>query len=213
MSDTRERDLVAELGRSLFDRNLTHGSTGNISMRLDDGWLLTPTNSCLGRLDPERISRLDDGGRLVAGDPPSKELPLHRAVYEERIGARAVIHLHSTYSVALSCLPDIDADNVFPPLTAYSIMKLGRVPLIPYFRPGDERIADAIRAHAAKHCAVLLANHGPVVAGPSLEEAMYAVEELEATARLALLLRGCNARCLTPEQIDELAAVFGLDRR
>lgn len=213
MSD-RESDLreqIVLLGQSLFDRGLTAGSSGNISVRLDDGWLLTPTNACLGRLDPARIAKLDGQGRPIDGDPPSKELFLHDAVYQERGKARAIVHLHSTYSVAVSCLPEIDPANVLPPLTAYYVMKIGRLPLIPYFRPGDPALGEAIRALAGAHSAVLLANHGPVVAGASLEAAVYATEELEETAKLHLLLHGRNPRCLTPAQIDELRSVFRLN--
>lgn len=211
MSETKLREDIAVLGKSLFDRGLTAGSSGNISVQLDDGWLLTPTNSCLGRLDPAKISKLDAKGRHLSGDAPSKEIFLHRAMYEERGAARAIVHLHSTHSVAVSCLPDVDPQNVLPPLTAYYVMKIGRLPLIPYFRPGDPALGDAVRALAGRHAAVLLANHGPIVAGASLEAAVYAMEELEETAKLHLLLQGRNPRTLTPEQIEDLRTVFKLD--
>lgn len=207
-SETKLRERMAEHGKALFDRGLTFGSAGNISVRLDDGWLLTPTNSCLGRLDPARIAKLDDQGKLLSGDPPSKEAFMHRAVYEERAGAQAVVHLHSTHSVAVSCLHDIDPANVMPPLTAYYVMKIGTLPLVPYFRPGDPALGDAIREYIAKTPAVLLANHGPVVAGKSLDDAMYATEELEETAKLFLLLQNHRTRPLTPDQIDDLRAHF-----
>jgi len=210
MTETKLRDRIAELGKSMFDRGMTAGSSGNISVRLDDGWLLTPTNSCLGRLDPARISKLAPDGRHIGGDPPSKELFLHGAMYEMRGSARAIVHLHSTHSVAVSCLPDIDPENVLPPLTAYYVMKIGRLPLIPYYRPGDAKLGEAIRGYAAKSHAVLLANHGPVVAGKSLEDAVYATEELEETAKLYLLLHGRNPRCLTEAQIAELRETFSL---
>jgi ribulose-5-phosphate 4-epimerase/fuculose-1-phosphate aldolase len=189
---------------------MTAGSSGNISVQLDDGWLLTPTNSCLGRLDPARISKLAPDGRHIGGDPPSKELFLHRAMYEVRSSARAIVHLHSTHSVAVSCLPGVDPEDVLPPLTAYYVMKIGRLPLIPYYRPGDTGLGEAIRGFAAKNHAVLLANHGPVVAGKSLEDAVYATEELEETAKLYLLLHGRNPRCLTETQIAELRETFSL---
>lgn len=207
-SETKLRERMAEHGKALFDRGLTFGSAGNISVRLDDGWLLTPTNSCLGRLDPARIAKLDDQGKLLSGDPPSKEAFMHRAVYEERAGAQAVVHLHSTHSVAVSCLHDIDPANVMPPLTAYYVMKIGTLPLVPYFRPGDPALGDAIREYIAKTPAVLLANHGPVVAGKSLDDALYATEELEETAKLFLLLQNHRTRPLTPDQIDDLRAHF-----
>ena len=207
-SETKLREAMAEHGKALFDRGLTFGSAGNISVRLDDGWLLTPTNSCLGRLDPERIAKLDDQGKLLSGDPPSKEAFMHRAVYEERGGAQAVVHLHSTHSVAVSCLHGIDPANVMPPLTAYYVMKIGILPLVPYYRPGDPALGEAIREYIAKTPAVLLANHGPVVAGKSLDDAIYATEELEETAKLFLLLQNHRTRPLTPEQIDDLHAHF-----
>ena len=204
MSESRYREQIALFGKSLFDRGLTMGSSGNISVRLDDGWLLTPTNSCLGRLDPALIAKLDGDGNHVSGDPPSKEAFLHRAVYEERADAGAIVHLHSTHSVAVSCLPDVDPRNVLPPLTAYYVMRVGALPLIPYSPPGDKSLARAVRGLAAKHSAVLLANHGPVVAGKTLEAALYATEELEETAKLYLLLQGRNPRCLTPQQVADL---------
>lgn len=208
MNETALREEIALFGRSIFDRGLTGGSSGNISVRLEDGWLLTPTNCCLGRLDPARVAKLDDEGRHLAGDPPSKELFLHHAVYRERASAGAVVHLHSTHSVAVSCLPEVDPEDVLPPLTAYYIMRVGRLPLVPYYRPGDAALGEAIRGLVGKHSAVLLANHGPVVAGKSLEAAVYATEELEETAKLYLLLRDRNPRCLTPEQVAELRRSF-----
>ena len=209
LDEARRRDEIAALGRSLFDRGLTAGSSGNISVRLDDGWLLTPTNACLGQLDPARISKLDFDGKPVSGDPPSKEAFLHRVMYEERSGAAAIIHLHSTYSAAVSCVSGLDEHNCIPPLTAYYVMKIGRLPLIPYFRPGDPALAEAIRLRARRHNAVLLANHGPVVSGTSLEAAAYAIEELEETAKLFLLLRNMPTRPLNDAQIEELKSVFG----
>ncbi len=206
--ETKLRETIALHGKALYDRGLTFGTAGNISARVDDGWLLTPTNSCLGRLDPARIAKLDDQGTLLSGDPPSKEAFMHRAVYEERGGAQAVVHLHSTHSVAVSCLHGIDPANVLPPLTAYYVMKVGTLPLVPYFRPGDPALGDAIREYIAKTPAVLLANHGPVVAGKSLDDAIYATEELEETAKLFLLLQNHRTNPLTPAQIEDLHAHF-----
>ena len=204
MSESRLREEIAALGRSMFERGLTHGSTGNVSARLDDGWLLTPTGSNLGRLDPARISKLDWGGKLVSGDAPSKESFLHLAMYEERAASGAVVHLHSVHSVAVSVLEGIDPDAVLPPLTAYYVMRIGRLALVPYYAPGDMALAQAVRAVAGKHHAVLLANHGPVVAGSSLAAAADAIEELEATAQLHLLLRGSRVRALSTEQVADL---------
>ena len=190
---------------------MTAGSSGNISVRLDDGWLLTPTNACLGDLDPARLAKLDWQGKLISGDPGSKEAFLHRAMYEERAGAGVIVHLHSSHSAAVSCMHGLDHHDCLLPLTAYYVMKIGRLPLIPYHRPGDPCLGDAIRGSAGKNSAVLLANHGPVVSGASLEAAVYATEELEETAKLFLLLRGVPTSPLTEEQIDELKSVFKLD--
>jgi ribulose-5-phosphate 4-epimerase/fuculose-1-phosphate aldolase len=210
LTENAARDSIADFGKSIFDRGLTAGSSGNISIRLDDGWLLTPTNACLGRLDPARISKLDYDGQLLSGDPPSKEAPLHLAMYRQRASARAVVHLHSTYSAAVSCLRGLPSENCLPPLTAYFVMKIGRLPLVPYHRPGDPRIGDAISALATQNSAVLLANHGPVVSGSSLEAAVYAVEELEETAKIFLLLQGLETNPLDDGKIQELTKVFGL---
>jgi ribulose-5-phosphate 4-epimerase/fuculose-1-phosphate aldolase len=208
MTDTATRDQIVRFGKSIFDRGLTAGSSGNISVRVDDGWLMTPTGSSLGSLDPARISRLDDKGKHVGGDAPTKESFLHVAMYEQRPKAGAVVHLHSVHSVAVSCMADIDPADVLPPLTAYYVMRVGTLPLIRYFPPGDLDLAKAVREMASKHHAVLLANHGPVVAGTSLEDAVYATEELEETAKLYLLLRDMRTRPLTAEQVAELRKRF-----
>ena len=202
------RDEIVALGASLYERGLTHGSTGNISVRSDDGWLMTPTGSSLGKLDPARLSKLDHSGKLVSGDAPTKESFLHIAMYEERAAAHAVVHLHSLHSVAVSVLHDVDPLNVLPPLTAYYVMRIGTLPLVPYYAPGDMALAEAVRGFARSHQAVLLANHGPVVAGSTLAAAADAIEELEATARLHLLLRGSAVRALTEAQVAELRRRF-----
>ncbi len=204
MSETAQREAIARLARSIFERGLTCGSSGNISVRLEDGWLMTPTGTSMGELDPARLSRLDAEGRLVSGDAPTKESFLHLAMYEQRPSAGAVVHLHSTHSVAVSCLADVDPANVLPPVTAYYVMRIGVLPLVPYYPPGDLDLARAVREMASDHHAVLLANHGPVVAGTSLEDAVYATEELEEAARLFLMLRSMNTRFLTPAQVAEL---------
>jgi ribulose-5-phosphate 4-epimerase/fuculose-1-phosphate aldolase len=204
LNESRLRDEICRLGASLFTRGLTFGSAGNISVRLEDGWLMTPTNVSLGRLDPAGLAKLDASGKLVSGDPPTKETFLHRAMYSERPQASAVVHLHSTYSVAVSALADIDTANVLPPITAYYVMRVGRLPLVAYYPPGDPTLADAVQRLAGKHHAVLLANHGPVVAGSTLDAAVNAIEELEETAKLFLLLRGSKVRLLTDEQVTAL---------
>ena len=209
MNEDILREQIAELGKSLYDRGLAHGSAGNISARLDDGnFLLTPTNSCLGRLDPAKISRLDGNGKLISGDPPSKESFLHLAMYQERANSGAVVHLHSLHAVAVSCLADVDPADVFPPITAYAIMQVGKLALVPYYPPGDHALADAVRKLAGKHQAVLLANHGPVVAGTSLSAAVTAIEELEQTAHLMLLLQGRPTRLLNAAQVADLNRRF-----
>src|ERR1051326_4801330 len=210
-AEAKLREDICRFARSLFERGLTPGSSGNISVRCEDGgWLVTPTNASLGFLDPARLSRLDATGKLARGDAPTKEVPLHPALYQTRRSARAVVHLHSTHSVALSMLPEIDPRAALPPMTAYYLMKCGATALVPYYRPGDPAVADAIRGLAGKYASVLLANHGPVMAGDSLEAAVFAMEELEETAKLYLLLRNLNPRYLTPAQVADLAAAFKL---
>ena len=212
MSDTALREQMCLLAKSMFDRGLTGGSTGNISARTQDGGLLvSPTGTSFGRLDPARLSHFDAQGRLIDGDPPTKEMPLHQAFYDTRSTAGAVVHLHSCHSVALSMLPETDPDNFLPPLTPYGIMKLGRVKLLPFFLPGDPAMGDAVRGLAGKRSAVMLANHGPVVAGKDIEAACNAVEELEDTARLAMMLRGMNARALTDDQVRAVVTKFDIE--
>ncbi|MEP5760495.1 MAG: 3-oxo-tetronate 4-phosphate decarboxylase [Litoreibacter sp.] len=205
------REKIALYAKSLFDRGLTPGSSGNISMRLSDGsFLVTPTGSSMGFLDPGRISHLGSSMELISGDAPTKEIPLHSAFYDTRHGTGAVVHLHSTHSVALSLMPDVDPDNVLPPLTAYGIMKLGKVKLLPFFMPGDDAMGEAVRGLAGKRAAVLLANHGPVVAGKDLEAAVYAMEELEETAKLAVLLRGIEANGMGQADVERLVKRFDI---
>ena len=208
MTENELREALVLHGRSLYERGYAHGSSGNLSVRLPDGLLVTPTNSCLGRLDPARISKLDKAGKHLSGDKPSKEGFLHLAMYEERDSAQAIVHLHCTHCVAVSCLQHADASNVLPPITAYHVMRIGRLPLIPYYRPGDRALAEAVREKAKQHHAVLLANHGPVVAGKSLEDAVYNAEEMEETAKLHLLLTGRATRYLDAAQIADLDAHF-----
>lgn len=210
-AEARLREDICLLAKSMFDRGLTGGSSGNISARLEDGRLLvTPTGSCFGRLDPARLAVLDNG-RHIEGDAPTKEVALHSAFYETRGKTGAVVHLHSCHSVALSVLPDTDPDNMLPPITAYGVMKLGKVALLPYFMPGDPAMGDAIRGLAGKRTAVVLAHHGPVVAGKDIEAACYAMEELEETAKLALMTRGMGPNLLNEAQIQGLVTKFGVN--
>jgi ribulose-5-phosphate 4-epimerase/fuculose-1-phosphate aldolase len=210
MTETATRQLLTELAASLFARGFSVGSAGNISVKLEDGYLITPTNSSLGRLDPERISRLDAEFRHVGGEKPSKEVFMHRAFYTARADAGAVVHLHSTQATAVSCLPDVNPENPIPPLTPYFVMRVGRtMPIVPYYRPGDPSMEPAIHEAAKNARAVLLANHGPVVSGKTLTDAVYAAEELEEAAKLFLLLRAASPRLLTAPQIEDLLGTFG----
>lgn len=206
-SDSDERHLreqMADRGRSLFERRYTHGSTGNLSVKLDDGILITPTNSSLGNLDPDSISKVDFQGTHIAGKKPSKEAFLHLSMYRARPQDSAVVHLHSTWSVAVSCLADVDVENVLPPITAYQLMRVGRCPLVPFYAPGDMALANAVADHAVSAGSMLLANHGPVVAAQSLDAAVASAEELEETAKLFLMLRGMPTRFLSDEAIAAL---------
>ena len=210
MDEAATRALLVELAASLFPRGFSVGSAGNISVRLDDGYLMTPTNSSLGRLDAARLSKLDRAFRPISGDAPSKEVFMHRAVYRSRPDAGAVVHLHSTMATAVACLPDVDGENPIPPLTPYFVMRVGRaMPVVPYYRPGDAAMEPAIAATALRARAMLLANHGPVVSGRTLTDAVYAAEEVEEAAKLFLLLRAQNPRLLAPAQVDALLDAFG----
>lgn len=210
--ESRLREHICLLAKSMFDRGLTGGSTGNISARTRDGGLLvSPTGTSFGRLDPARLSRFDAAGTLIGGDTPTKEMPLHSAFYDTRSGTGAVVHLHSCHSVAWSMMPEVDPDNFLPPLTPYALMKLGRVKLLPFFLPGDPAMGKAVRGLAGKRSAVMLANHGPVVAGKDIEAACNAIEELEDTARLAVLTRGTGARGLTEDQVRAVVTKFDVE--
>lgn len=203
------RQNMVRLCRSLFDRGFSVGTAGNVSAKLPDGILMTPTNSTLASLEAERISKIDADGNHVAGDKPTKEVFLHQAFYETRPNAGAVVHLHSTWATAVSCLSDTDPDDCIPPLTPYVVMRVGRVKLLPYVKPGDAITGDMIRELGGAYSAVLLANHGPVVTGKDLFSAVCAAEELEETAKLVVALQGKHTRMLAPAQVDELNATFG----
>lgn len=206
------RAEIVQWARSLFERGLTGGTSGNISARLPDGALIvTPTGSCFGFLNPGQLSLIDPAGRHAGGDKPTKELPLHRAFYDTRPGANAVVHLHSTFATALSILADTDPDDAIPAVTPYVVMRLGRIPMVAYHPPGDEALGQAV-ARVAENggrkggaVGVLLANHGPVVAAPTLLAAVSAMEELEETARLVFLTRGMPVRRLTRDEVARLA--------
>lgn len=203
------RQKLVRMGALLYKRQLAHGSAGNLSVRLDDGSILvTPTNSSLGFLENDRISKLTASGELISGDQPSKEYFFHLAVYDERPAAKAVVHLHSTYSVAVSCLCHEQTDDVLPPLTAYHVMRVGKLPLVRYFQPGDRALADEVREVSKHHRSMLLANHGPIVSGASLEEAVYAYEELEETAKLYFIIGDRKNSPLRAEEIAKINSAF-----
>ena len=210
MSTERQvAEQVVALGASLFARSLTFGRTGNLSARVgEDRILLTPTGVSLGGLDPDALSVIDTRGRHVDGARPSKEAFLHAAVYRSRPSAGAVVHLHSTHAVAVSCLADVDPQDVLPPLTAYYVMRVGRLPLLAYHAPGDTSLEALAERTALDHSSFLVANHGPVVAGADLASAADAAEELEETARLFLLLRGHHTRPLTHDRVADLHRRF-----
>jgi len=203
-NDTALRDAIVIAARSLFTRQLTHGSTGNLSVRAGDQILVTPTGSSLGTVTADELSSIRIDGSHVAGPKPSKEAFLHAATLRARPDASAVVHTHSTYAAAISCLDGLDPDNALPPLTAYFAMRVGRLPLLPYHAPGDTSLEQLAETTARKSHAMLLANHGPVVAAATLTAALDAIEELEETAKLYFLLSGHPTRPLTPEQVQQL---------
>ncbi len=202
------RETMAKLARSLFERGYSHGSAGNLSARLEDAVLVSPTNSSMGRLVPERLSKLNFDGTHLGGDAPSKEASLHLGMLRARPEAGAVVHLHSTYATILSCLAETDPEDALPPITPYLIMRVGRVPMVPYFAPGSLELADAVSEKAREHRAVLMANHGFVVTGRTFEDAVMNAEEFEENAKLLVLMRGSSVNLLSEEQISALTAKF-----
>ncbi|MFK0005369.1 3-oxo-tetronate 4-phosphate decarboxylase [Paenarthrobacter sp. NPDC090522] len=206
-TERRLRENVIDAARSIFNRGLTHGRTGNISVRWEDKILVTPTGSSLGTVTVDELSLIDAAGKHVGGNKPSKEAFLHAAVLRARPQDTAVVHTHSTYSAAVSCLYHAEGASVIPPLTAYFAMRVGTLPLLPYHAPGDAALEGLAEATAADHLAMLLSNHGPVVAGKDIDSAMDALEELEETAKVYLLLQGHNTRPLTPEQAAAAARI------
>ncbi len=209
VNEAQAREQMAVLCKSMFDRGFSVGTAGNVSVRLDDGILMTPTNVRLGDLDPDRIAKIDTDGNHVAGDRPTKEVFLHQAFYETRPEAGAVVHLHSTWATALSCLADVDPNDCIPPLTPYVVMRVGTVKLVPYVKPGDPKAGEMIRGLDGQYAAVLLGNHGPVVSGKNLFSAVCAAEELEETAKLLVALRGQKTKLLSAEEVDDLKTTFG----
>jgi ribulose-5-phosphate 4-epimerase/fuculose-1-phosphate aldolase len=202
------RGAIVALGASLFARSLTFGRTGNLSVRIGEEVLVTPTGVSLGALDAASLSVINLDGQHVRGAKPSKEAFLHAAVYRSRPEAGAVVHLHSTHAVAVSCLADVDPTDALPPLTAYYVMRVGTLPVLPYHAPGDTTLEELALRTATEHRCFLIANHGSVVAAADLASAADAAEELEETARLHLLLRGHATRPLDPEQVADLHRRF-----
>jgi ribulose-5-phosphate 4-epimerase/fuculose-1-phosphate aldolase len=200
-----ERRSIVAAARSIFERSLTHGSTGNISMRAGGNILVTPTGSSLGTVEASALSVIDSEGKHVDGPRPSKEAFLHAAMLRSRPQSNAVVHTHSTYSAAVSCLAGVDPEDALPPLTAYFAMRVGQLPLLPYFAPGDDALEQTAERAALTHPALLLSNHGPIVAGADVSSALDAIEELEETAKLFFLLRGMDARPLSEAQRTALA--------
>ncbi|CNH76620.1 3-oxo-tetronate 4-phosphate decarboxylase [Yersinia pekkanenii] len=205
MNEQQAREEMVKFGASFFQRGYATGSAGNLSMKLADGTLLaTPTGSCLGDLNAERLSNVSLDGEWISGDKPSKETSFHRAIYLNNPACEAVVHLHCLYLTALSCLQGLDSRNAIKPFTPYVVMRVGDVPVVPYYRPGDNRLGEALAKLAPQYRAFLLANHGPVVVGKSLREAADNMEELEETARLIFTLGDRPIRYLTDDEIAEL---------
>ncbi|MBK5540808.1 aldolase [Pseudomonas sp. TH05] len=202
------REEICDVGRSLYQRGYTVGSAGNISARLDDGWLITPTDVCLGRLDPAAIAKVNLAGEWVSGDKPSKTLALHRQVYDRNPGVGGVVHTHSTHLVALTLAGVWQADDILPPLTPYQVMKVGHIPLIGYQRPGSPKVAEQVAQLANRVRGVMLERLGPVVWESSVSRASYALEELEETARLWLMTQP-RPEPLSQAALDELRETFG----
>ena len=208
MTEEQLRAHLAKMGQALYNRGYISGSSGNISVRLENGYLMTPTNSCLGMLVPERISRLDAEGNHIGGDKPSKEVIVHLAMYRKRPAVGAIVHLHSPNCMAVSCLDRLNYENALPPLTPYFVMRIGRLPVVPYYRPGDATLADAVEQFSRQSHALLLAHHGMIAGGKDLDDAVNNAEELEESARLYLILKDKPYRTLSEEQVADLNRVF-----
>ena len=202
------REEICDVGRSLYQRGYTVGSAGNISARLDDGWLITPTDICLGRLDPAAIAKVNLAGEWVSGDKPSKTLALHRQVYDRNPEVGGVVHTHSTHLVALTLAGVWHADDILPPITPYQVMKVGHIPLVPYARPGSAKVAERVAELATSVRGVMLERLGPVIWESSVAKACYALEELEETARLWLMTQPRPVP-LDGAALDELRETFG----
>lgn len=209
MYDEQQAELeMIRYGRSMFERGLTGGASANISVRTQDGFIISPTNACIGFLELHQLSVLDKEGNWLRGEKPSKEFALHKAFYDKRPQDHAVVHLHSTYATALSCL-DIPEEQLFPALTPYLYIRLGHVAKVPYFSPGDLSLANAVQAVTAKTAGVLMANHGPIVSASTLASAMYAIEELEESAKIAIILNNQPCVEIPSQKVNELLLKYG----
>ncbi|MFE8046409.1 aldolase [Brenneria goodwinii] len=203
--EQQARDEMVRLGASFFQRGYATGSAGNLSLLLDDGTLLaTPTGSCLGALEADRLSKVSMSGEWISGDKPSKEISFHLSIYRNSQECKAIVHLHSTYLTAFSCLEGLDPQDAIKPFTPYVVMRVGQVPVVPYYRPGDARLGEDLAKLASHYRAFLLANHGPVVTGKDLRAAADNMEELEETAKLIFILGDRRIRYLTAKEIAEL---------
>lgn len=204
LNEKQAKEKIVLYAKSIFNRGLTSGASANMSVKIDNGWVITPTNTCFGFLDVDSMSVIDKNGDLLHGEKPSKEFLLHMRMYEKRPQDTCIIHLHSTWATSFSCLPVADESNIVPTYTPYLTMRLGPIARIPYFSPGDKKLADAISEVAGRHAGVIMANHGPIVSAETVEKALYGMEELEESCKIALILMEKNAIELCPEQIKEL---------
>ena len=207
-NEQQAKTEMQRYGRSMFERGLTGGASANISVRTATGFIISPTNSCIGFLELHELSVMDKEGNWLSGEKPSKEFALHKAFYDQRPQDHAVVHLHSTYATALSCL-DVPETELFPPLTPYLYIRLGHVARVPYFSPGDQELADAVQAVTASTAGVLMENHGPIVSAATLASAMYAIEELEESAKLTIILKNQQCRDIPSQKVNELLVKYG----
>lgn len=211
MSEKQLREDMVRYARSMFERGYSSGGAGNISLKLPDGNILaTPTNSSFGDLDADELSKVTMQGELLSGQKASKEVLMHLAMYRQRPHCGGIVHLHSPWLTALSCLPGIAPENALPPITPYYVMRVGKLPVVPYIRPGSPLIAEHVEKLAAEHNAILLANHGPIISGKNIREAVFNAEELEETAKLYFMLKPFGMNTLTQESVDELNATFNM---
>lgn len=208
LSEAEARQKIVLYAKSIFDRGLTTGASANMSVRIENAWVMTPTNTCFGFLNADELSLVSLNGELISGHRPSKEFQLHKAMYDKRPNDRCIIHLHSTYATALSCQPYKEKSNCVPSYTPYLTMRLGPIARVAYFSPGNDALAAAVGDVAANHAGVIMDNHGPIVSGTSVEDCVYGMEELEESCKLAFLLENRKATLLTEQQVQTLKKTF-----